>query len=152
MKTRIGCHTPPKSGIPAPSTRDRPLLREAKRLRESTETVAAGRKGRHTWAFPLGRLGSLGYGKLPGWRRGVDRTGLHFISLRTGNFTGNVAISGSPSTGFGARNRCVAAGFYQIPYGTNRVIFRATGNFSARSRNFSGRWVSVLRASISVGR
>jgi hypothetical protein len=34
---------------------------------------------------------------LLGWRRSVDRTGLHQNSLQTGNFTGNFAFLSEPA-------------------------------------------------------
>jgi hypothetical protein len=58
---------------------------------ETIETESQFAKGRN-WRALIGITDP--HCLVTGWRRSADRTRLHAISLRTGNFTGNFANSG----------------------------------------------------------
>jgi hypothetical protein len=76
------------------SAGDYRLFRSENARNRSLETGAEFAKARHWRAFlRISRTFSLSTG-LPGWRRSAVRTGLHTISLLTGNFTGNFGIPG----------------------------------------------------------
>jgi hypothetical protein len=58
--------------------------------------------------------------RLAGWRCSADRTRLHYISLRTGNFTGNLAILELPNTVSELEITVPQRVFKKFPTQTNR--------------------------------
>jgi hypothetical protein len=84
---------------------------------------------------PIIRGGFLSAG-LVGWRRSVDRTCLHTISLLTGNFTGNFAILRVPQTFSEQVTAALQPLFEKFPTQINRENISGNREFLTGNREF----------------